>query len=123
MNQRTSRKPLLWLHGEIKTPPLSKEARIEAGALLRRLQEGELLGMPHSRPMPGIGKRCHELRVDDGGHWWRVFYRLDADAVLILDVISKTTRATPIQVIENCRRRLSHYDATARAAKKDKGHG
>ncbi len=24
-------KPLVWLHGEIKTPPLSSEARIEAG--------------------------------------------------------------------------------------------
>lgn len=34
-------KPLLWLHGEVKTPPFSLEARIEAGILLRRLQQGE----------------------------------------------------------------------------------
>jgi hypothetical protein len=27
-------KPLAWLHGEIKTPPFSTEARIEAGVLL-----------------------------------------------------------------------------------------
>jgi hypothetical protein len=26
-------KPLAWLYGEIKTPPFSKEARIEAGYL------------------------------------------------------------------------------------------
>jgi hypothetical protein len=31
-------KPLVWLHGEEKTPPFSKEARLEAGFLLRRLQ-------------------------------------------------------------------------------------
>ncbi len=31
-------KPLVWLSGEIKTPPLSKDARIEAGYLLRMLQ-------------------------------------------------------------------------------------
>jgi hypothetical protein len=28
-------KPLAWLHGEVKTPPFSKEARFEAGFLLR----------------------------------------------------------------------------------------
>lgn len=58
-------KPLVWLEGEIKTPPFTLAARIEAGTLLRRLQRGELLGMPHSRPMPSIGKRCHDLRVRD----------------------------------------------------------
>jgi hypothetical protein len=42
-------KPLVWLHGEIKTPPFTAAARIEAGVLLRRLQRGELLGLPHSR--------------------------------------------------------------------------
>ena len=25
------RKPLVWLHGEVKTPPFSADARIEAG--------------------------------------------------------------------------------------------
>jgi hypothetical protein len=47
-------KPLAWLAGEIKTPPLSSEARQDAGVLLRRLQRGELLSMPESRPMPSI---------------------------------------------------------------------
>src|SRR5213593_4748358 len=36
-------KPLVWLHGQIKTPPFSREARIEAGYLLGRLQQGENL--------------------------------------------------------------------------------
>ena len=54
-----------WLHGEVKTPPLSLEARREMGLLLRELQDGEMLAMPHSRPMPGVGPRCHELRVND----------------------------------------------------------
>ena len=58
-------KPLIWLHGEIKTPPLSVSARIEAGVLLRRLQRGEGLSLPESRPMPTIGPRCHELRIGD----------------------------------------------------------
>ncbi|MGH2372677.1 MAG: type II toxin-antitoxin system RelE/ParE family toxin, partial [bacterium] len=41
-------KPLVWLHGEIKTPPFSATARIEAGVLLRRLQRGDRLSLPHS---------------------------------------------------------------------------
>lgn len=39
-------KYLVWLKGEVKTPPFSSSARIEAGTLLRRLQKGELLSMP-----------------------------------------------------------------------------
>ena len=41
-------KPLIWLKGEIKIPPMGKEARIEAGYLLRSLQAGLTLAMPHS---------------------------------------------------------------------------
>ena len=77
------------MEGEIKTPPFSREARIEAGMLLRRLQQGESLGLPHSRPMPDIGPRCHELRIRDKGKNWRIFYHLSADAVVILDVHNK----------------------------------
>lgn len=49
---RTVSKPLRWLSGEVKTPPMSTEARREMGFLLRQLQEGENLSLPHSRPMP-----------------------------------------------------------------------
>lgn len=106
-------KPLLWLHGEVKSPPLSSAARIEAGILLRRLQRGETLSMPQSRPMPTIGLRCHELRVPDETVTWRILYRVDTDAIVIAEVFSKKTRATPHQVIEACRRRLRAYDHAA----------
>jgi len=36
-------KPLAWLHGEVKSPPFSQKARLEAGFLLRLLQRDELL--------------------------------------------------------------------------------
>ena len=103
-------KPLAWLRGEIKSPPFSSEARIEAGFLLRRLQQGERLGLPHSRPMPTIGPRCHELRIRDSEQIWRIVYRIDPDAILMLEVFSKKTPTTPRGVIEDCRRRLRHYD-------------
>lgn len=103
-------KPLVWLRGEVKTPPFSQAARLEAGYLLRLLQEGEALGLPHSRPMPVIGARCHELRITDEGGTFRIIYRVDADAVVILDVLKKKTQQTPQSVIETCRRRLRDYD-------------
>jgi phage-related protein len=102
-------KPIVWLHGEVKTPPIGAAARIETGTLLRRLQRGELLGLPHSRPMPASGANCHELRVTDRGATWRIVYYLDADAVVILDVFAKKTAAMPKSVIVNCRRRLAEY--------------
>jgi phage-related protein len=77
-------KPLVWLHGEIKTPPFTRKARVEAGVLLRRLQHGETLGLPASRPMPSLGARCHELRIRDQRKNWRILYRVDRDAIVIL---------------------------------------
>ena len=103
-------KPLVWLHGEVRTPPLSQLARIETGVLLRRIQGGESLGMPVSRPMPSIGKRCHELRIVGEDSTWRVVYRIDDDAIVIADVFKKKTQATPKDAIEACQRRLRRYD-------------
>jgi phage-related protein len=113
-------KPLVWLHGEVKTPPFSLLARIEAGSLLRRIQWGEALSMPHSRPMPSIGPRCHELRIRDEGANFRIVYRVDPDAVLVAEVFSKKTQRTPQQVIDGVKRRLALYDAAAREASKKK---
>jgi phage-related protein len=103
-------KPLIWLHGEIKTPPFSGLARIETGYLLGRLQMGETLSLPHSRPLPSIGVRCHELRINDEKRTWRIVYRTDADAIVVLDVFEKKTRKTPKEVLENCKRRIQLYD-------------
>ena len=103
-------KPLAWLHGEIKTPPFSAAARLEMGFLLRRLQRGERLSLPHSRPMPSVGRHCHELRVTHAGESWRLIYRIDADAIVILEIFAKKTARTPREVVHVCRQRLKRYD-------------
>src|SRR5919106_4280720 len=106
----TEDKPLVWLRGEIKTPPFSPAARIEAGVLLRRLQRGEQLSIPHSRPMPSIGPRCHELRINDADATWRIIYRIHADAIIIGEGFSKKTGKTQKAVIDTCKRRFRNYD-------------
>ncbi len=103
-------KPLAWLHGSVKTPPWSKKARLEAGFLLRLLQRGESIGPPYSRPMPSIGTRCHELRIQDRNATWRIVYRVDSDAIVLVEVFSKKTGKTPRHIINVCRKRLKDYD-------------
>lgn len=74
------------------------------------LQMGEHLHMPKSRPMPSIGARCHELRINDSGATWRIVYRIDDDAIVIATVFSKKTEQTPQSMISVCRARLKEYD-------------
>lgn len=78
--------------------------------MLRKVQDGEILPLPDSRPMPGIGERCHELRIRDGTVGWRVLYRIDPDAVLVVEVLSRTAQTTPRHLMETCRWRLKRYD-------------
>lgn len=78
-------KPLVWLHSEA-------------------------LGLPHSRPMPSIGRKVHELRIPDEDSTWRVVYRVDGDAIVISEVFSKKTPQTPQRVILTCKARYAAYD-------------
>ena len=107
----TGDKELVWLENEVKSPPFSSAARREAGLLLRRLQRGEMLTLPHSRPMPAIGRRCHELRIPDEDKAWRIVYRIDYDAIVILDVFAKKDRMTPRHIIDRCKMRIKAYEA------------
>ena len=99
-------KPIVWLDGEIATPPFSSNARIEAGYLLRQIQKGTKLSLPQSRPMPSIGPNCHELRINDENLTWRIIYRIYNDMILILDVFEKKTSKTPKSTIDVCKQRI-----------------
>jgi phage-related protein len=103
-------KPLVWLHGEVKTPPFSKEARLETGFYLRRLQRGEMLSPPHSRPMPEIGSRCHELRIVDRNVTWRIIYRTVTDVIIFGEVFRKKSKVTPKKIVRACKDRFKRYD-------------
>jgi phage-related protein len=84
---------------------------MEAGYLLRLLQRGDSIGLPHSRPLPSIGSNCHELRITDISGAWRIVYKVAADAIVILKVFSKKAQSIPPEVVEICRRRLRLYES------------
>lgn len=110
-------KPLVWLHGEVKSPPFSQAARVEVGFLLRNVQQGVSIQFPLSRPMPSIGANCHELRIVDIDKTWRIVYAIHPEAILILEVFQKVTRETPRRVMDNCRKRLRGVNEAERKAK------
>jgi phage-related protein len=37
-------------------------------------------------------------------------YRIDPDALVLLEVFAKSTHQTPDRIIQDCRRRLKMYD-------------
>ena len=74
--------------------------------------------MPQAEPLPIIGPRCGAIRVRDGEHNWRIVYRNDPDAVLVLEVYAKKTKKIPKSVIDQCKRRLQNYDETVQMAER-----
>ena len=67
--------------------------------------------------MPAIAARCHELRINDEGRTWRLVYRIDTDAILVLAVFAKKTEKTPDEIIRICQKRLKNYDDASRETK------
>jgi len=41
---------------------------------------------------------------------WRVIYRIDEDALVLLEIFSKKDQKTPLPVIKACQKRLKEYD-------------
>ncbi len=61
--------------------------------------------------MPSVGARCHELRINDADNTRRIVYRIDEDAIVILEVFAKKTGKTPKKILDVCKQRLRHYDS------------
>jgi len=102
-------RPVVFL-APLTTPPMPSGARQEAGWLLRQVQNGQMLSLPESRPMPSVGPRVHELRIDFDKTQWRVIYRIDPDAIVVAHVFPKKTQATPKKDIEISKKRFTAFD-------------
>ncbi len=58
-----------------------------------------------TRRIPGpVDPKAKRLKKE-----WRVMYYIGRRAIAVLDVFQKTTRATPDDVIVNCRWRLAEF--------------
>jgi phage-related protein len=91
---------------------LPEEVRKDLADLIARLEEGHMLSMPISRPMPSIGKRVHELRLKDKSGVYRVIYVLiEKGRVGLLHAFKKTTQETPKLSIELAKKRLKEMQS------------
>ena len=74
---------------------------------LARLDAGQSLAMPLSRPLPSIGAGVHELRLKDRSGAYRVVYALiEPGIVHVLHAFKKTTATTRRRNIELAQSRL-----------------
>ncbi len=102
-------KTLVWLSGEVKTPPFGEKARREAGFFLRMAQKGLKLSNPPFDPMPEIGKCCPPPHIKDSEKTWRIILHIDDDFIVILEVFAKKTKKTPEKTKKLCKNRLKRY--------------
>jgi phage-related protein len=49
--------------------------------------------------------------MSDRGEPWRIVYRIDADAIVVVAVFRKQSRRTPTVIVADCQRRLRSYDS------------
>ena len=111
------RRAVVWI-ADISAKEVGRDARRQAGRLIDDLQEGLSLGLPHSRPMPAIGERCHELRIRESGHNWRILYHVGHGEIAILSIFDKKGQKTPQQEIRLAQRRLRLYQRISREPRK-----
>jgi len=85
---------------------LPEAIRVDVAESMSRLDAGELLSMPLSRPMPEVGRGVHELRLNSFHGVYRVLYVVRPGIVGVLHAFKKTTRSTPLRSLELARKRL-----------------
>ena len=93
-------KALVFIRGQ--SPAIKREI----GEALRDVQKGIRLGLPLSRPMPGVASGAHELRVRDSTTTVRVFYFVTlTDAIAVFHGFQKRAQKTPTHEIAVARQR------------------
>jgi len=84
-----------------------EEIRGDLADAVARLERGQILAMPLSRPMPSAGSAIHELRFRDRTGIYRLLYWLPGGGVVyLLHAFKKTSRKTPRRAVETARKRL-----------------
>jgi phage-related protein len=84
-----------------------EEVREDLADTIARLERGQMLSMPLSRPMPSIGAGVHELRFKDRSGIYRVIYFLAGGGTIwFLHAFQKKTQKTSPHDIDVAKERL-----------------
>jgi len=94
---------------ELKAAP--KDVLEDVFSLFADLAMGKKLGMPISRPLPGLAKGLSELRLSGKAGEYRVFYVIKVgDAVYIIHATDKKTQIISKATTALLRARLRRID-------------
>jgi hypothetical protein len=106
---RRAAKALCWLTTPLGTAPISAPGRWHAGYLLRKMQRGVRLWRTESRPVPNVGKNCHEVQVRDpeSKATWRIVCRVHRGELIVVGWHDRSRM--PAEFADACRRRLREY--------------
>src|SRR6478736_9563799 len=89
----------------------------DLGYALFQVQLGQM--PPDSKPMKTVGPGVYELRDQDDGAWYRVFYlKKIADVIYVLHCFEKRTAQTERKDIEVAKERLKRLNEQKRAKEK-----
>lgn len=107
-------KPYLPVHiygptrAEIQDWP--QEVKKDLGSILTKLQKGELVGHPDTKPVINFAAGVFEIRLKGAGGAYRAFYIIrPMDGILVFHSFKKKTRKTPQSEIGTGRRRLKAF--------------
>lgn len=94
-------KQVIWHStARIEIKKFTKEVKHELGYLIYRLQKGDILNMPLSKPIPAVGSGVSELRFKGSDGAYRVFYYLKSkEGILIIHCFKKKSQKTPLREI------------------------
>ncbi len=86
---------------------IPKSVREDLADALARLELGQRLSMPLSRPMPSVGPGVHELRLRDRSGVYRIIYAFVArEQIYVVHAFKKTTEKTPQHNIDVAKKRI-----------------
>jgi phage-related protein len=92
-----------------KTP---KDVLLDVYSLFDELEKGKHLRMPISRPLPGIGKGLHELRLSSKAGEYRVFYLIKiGTAIYVLHATTKKKQKIDQKTTDLLRKRIKDVQA------------
>jgi len=89
---------------------LDRLTKLEIGTQLMRIQHGERLSSPLSKPMTVKHQNAHELRLKDRNGSYRIIYVLNLkDKIFIPHAFSKKTQKTPLKEIKLSIQRIREF--------------
>lgn len=86
------------------------EVKKDFGSILTKLQKGDLVGFPDTKPMVNLAPGAFEIRVKDASGAYRAFFVVRSRlGIVVFHSFKKKTRKTPAQELETGKKRLKAF--------------